>query len=104
MALFVDKFQISKKSLRTVGCNTDDLIRALDLDPLSPVDDEFSWETVRDDVDFSYKKKMKGKAVQAGLVVISNNLRKIPCCMFENRQLILSYIFTLRNQLYNYFF
>ncbi|VDK73855.1 unnamed protein product [Litomosoides sigmodontis] len=58
--------QISRKILRTVGCNTDDLIRAFDLDPLTFMGDDFSWETEWSNVNFSYKKKMKGKAVQAG--------------------------------------
>ncbi|CAG9538537.1 unnamed protein product [Cercopithifilaria johnstoni] len=59
--------QIPKKSLRTVGCHTSDLIRAFDLlDPLPSVSDEFVWETIRDDIDFSNKKKMRGEVVQAG--------------------------------------
>uniref|UniRef100_A0A158Q7T7 Smr domain-containing protein n=1 Tax=Elaeophora elaphi TaxID=1147741 RepID=A0A158Q7T7_9BILA len=60
--------QIPKKSLCTVGCQTSDLIRVLDLlDPLPSVsDDGFVWETIRDDVDFSNEKKMKGTAIQAG--------------------------------------
>lgn len=87
MTLFIDKkLQIPKKSLRTVGCQTSDLIRIFDLsNPLSSVSDEFVWETVRDDVDFSNKKKMRGKAVQAGLVLILIYPTEISCNMFECR-------------------
>ncbi|VIO90575.1 Smr domain containing protein [Brugia malayi] len=55
------------KNLRTFGCQTSDLIRVLDLsNPSSSVNDEFVCETVCDAPDFSYKKKMKVKATQAG--------------------------------------
>lgn len=75
-------FQIPKRNFRAVGCQTSDLIRIFDLlDPSPPVSDEFIWEAVRDNVDFSNKKKMKGKAVQAGLVLIL----EISYYMFENR-------------------
>uniref|UniRef100_A0A8R1Y552 Smr domain-containing protein n=1 Tax=Onchocerca volvulus TaxID=6282 RepID=A0A8R1Y552_ONCVO len=59
--------QISKKSLRTVGCQTSDLIRIFDLsDSLPSVSDEFLWGTIQNDIDLNNKKKMKGKMVQAG--------------------------------------
>ncbi|VDO56855.1 unnamed protein product [Onchocerca flexuosa] len=59
--------QISKKSLRTVGCQTSDLIRIFDSsDSLPSISDEFFWETIRDNVDLNNKKIMKGKMVQAG--------------------------------------
>ncbi|KAM3724502.1 NEDD4-binding protein 2-like [Dirofilaria immitis] len=59
--------QISKKSFRNVGCQTSDLIRILNLsDSLPSVNDEFFWRTIRDDTDLGYKKKMRGKVVQAG--------------------------------------
>ncbi|KAL4002417.1 AAA domain family protein [Acanthocheilonema viteae] len=58
--------QVSKKSLRTVGCQTSDLIRVFDLLNLLSVGDECVCETAQDDVDFSNKKKMRGRAVQAG--------------------------------------
>ncbi|MCP9258680.1 hypothetical protein DINM_001691 [Dirofilaria immitis] len=58
---------ISKKSFRNVGCQTSDLIRILNLsDSLPSVNDEFFWRTIRDDTDLGYKKKMRGKVVQAG--------------------------------------
>uniref|UniRef100_A0A1I7W0J6 Smr domain-containing protein n=1 Tax=Loa loa TaxID=7209 RepID=A0A1I7W0J6_LOALO len=59
--------QIPKKGLRTVGCQTSDLIRVFDLsDSLLSVSDEFVWETMRGNVDLSNKKKMRAKATQAG--------------------------------------
>uniref|UniRef100_A0A1I8F0A2 Smr domain-containing protein n=1 Tax=Wuchereria bancrofti TaxID=6293 RepID=A0A1I8F0A2_WUCBA len=55
------------KNLRTIGCQTSDLVRVLDLsNPSSSANDEFVWEAVCDTSDFNYKKKMKAKATQAG--------------------------------------
>uniref|UniRef100_A0A915PQD5 Smr domain-containing protein n=1 Tax=Setaria digitata TaxID=48799 RepID=A0A915PQD5_9BILA len=74
------------KNVRTVGCQTSDLIRIFELlDSSSSTNYEFFGETMLHDFEHSDKKKMRGKAIQAGDGIVPSDI-DILLALFPNEK------------------